>query len=73
MKPFPCSFDFEDSSEFERISGSLADALDFTSTVGVGDGQPYEAGGGRGVLGEVDFYTRYAYNTCSLLAWDTIS
>jgi len=46
-------------SEFERISSSLADALEFSSTVGAGDGQPYEAGGGRGVLGEVDFYTSH--------------
>ncbi|KAF8580132.1 DAHP synthetase [Ramaria rubella] len=46
-------------SQFERIASSLADALDFTSTVGAGDGKPYEAGGGRGVLGEVDFYTSH--------------
>lgn len=44
--------------QFERIATSLADALDFTSTVGAGDGLPYEKGGDRGVLGEVDFYTR---------------
>ncbi|KAF8531257.1 DAHP synthetase [Gautieria morchelliformis] len=46
-------------SQYERISSSLSDALDFTSTVGAGDGQPYETGGGRGVLGEVDFYTSH--------------
>ncbi|KAF8527428.1 DAHP synthetase [Hysterangium stoloniferum] len=46
-------------SQFERISTSLADALDFSSTVGAGDGQPYEEGGGRGILGEVDFYTSH--------------
>ncbi|GJJ13247.1 hypothetical protein Clacol_007498 [Clathrus columnatus] len=31
--------------QFERIASSLADALDFTSTVGAGDGVPYEKGG----------------------------
>ena len=37
------------------------DALEFTRTIGLGkDGISYENGGGRGALGEVDFYTRYA-------------
>ncbi|KIJ54358.1 hypothetical protein M422DRAFT_25281 [Sphaerobolus stellatus SS14] len=46
-------------SQFERITGSLADALDFTTIIGADNGQLYEAGGGRGVLGEVDFYTSH--------------
>lgn len=49
------------SSEFERISEGLADALDFSTTIGFTAGQgtsSYERGGGLGVLGEVDFYTR---------------
>lgn len=45
--------------EFERISEGLADALDFCRTVGANEtGAGFESGGGRGVLGEVDFYTR---------------
>ncbi|PSR84471.1 hypothetical protein PHLCEN_2v5429 [Hermanssonia centrifuga] len=46
--------------EFERISDGLSDALGFTRTIGVGmENAPYEKGGGRGVLGEVDFYTSH--------------
>ncbi|KAI0795994.1 DAHP synthetase [Abortiporus biennis] len=46
--------------EFERITEGLSDALGFTKTIGFGlDSQPYEHGGGRGVLGEVDFYTSH--------------
>ncbi|QRW27087.1 3-deoxy-7-phosphoheptulonate synthase [Rhizoctonia solani] len=45
--------------EFERISEGLSDALDFCRTVGANEaGGGFESGGGRGVLGEVDFYTR---------------
>lgn len=46
-------------AEFERISEGLADALDFSRTIGAEAEGSYETGGGRGVLGEVDFYTRY--------------
>jgi hypothetical protein len=45
--------------EFEQISEGLSDALDFCRTVGANEaGGGFESGGGRGVLGEVDFYTR---------------
>ena len=45
--------------EFERITEGLSDALEFTRTIGIGkDIVSYEQGGGRGALGEVDFYTR---------------
>ncbi|EIW74618.1 DAHP synthetase [Coniophora puteana RWD-64-598 SS2] len=49
-------------SEFENIAEGLADALDFSSTIGVDSGKgnvPFERGGGKGVLGEVDFYTSH--------------
>ncbi|KAI9456330.1 DAHP synthetase [Boletus coccyginus] len=49
-------------SEFEKITEGLSDALDFSRTVGVDSGKesvPFERGGGRGVLGEVDFYTSH--------------
>ena len=48
--------------EFETIVDGLSDALDFSRTIGVDAGvaNAYECGGGRGTLGEVDFYTRYA-------------
>ena len=47
--------------EFERITEGLSDALEFTRTIGLArDGVSYEQGGGRGALGEVDFYTRFA-------------
>ena len=48
--------------EYAAISEGLADALDFTRTIGLDSGreaQSYERGGGRGVLGEADVYTRY--------------
>ncbi|KAG9308893.1 DAHP synthetase [Chiua virens] len=49
-------------SEFEKITEGLSDALDFSRTIGVDSGKdsvPFERGGGRGVLGEVDFYTSH--------------
>jgi len=48
--------------EYAAISEGLADALDFTRTIGLDSGresQSYERGGGRGVLGEADVYIRY--------------
>ncbi|KAL5482498.1 hypothetical protein ACEPAI_9092 [Sanghuangporus weigelae] len=48
--------------EFERITEGLADALDFSNTIGATSGREalgFEQGGGRGVLGEVDFYTSH--------------
>ncbi|KAI0685054.1 DAHP synthetase [Cytidiella melzeri] len=46
--------------EFERITEGLSDALGFTKTIGFGtETAPYEKGGSRGVLGEVDFYTSH--------------
>jgi 3-deoxy-7-phosphoheptulonate synthase len=45
--------------EFERITEGLADALDFSRTIGAGEGIAFEQGGPKGVHGEVDFYTRY--------------
>jgi hypothetical protein len=48
--------------EFEKITQGLSDALDFSRTIGADSGResvPFERGGGRGVLGEVDFYTRF--------------
>ncbi|KAL9712247.1 hypothetical protein Ac2012v2_005325 [Leucoagaricus gongylophorus] len=45
---------------FETIVEGLSDALDFSRTIGVESGSaPYEKGGGRGTLGEVDFYTSH--------------
>ena len=49
-------------AEYASISEGLADALDFTRTIGLDSGreaQSYERGGGRGVLGEADLFTRY--------------
>ncbi|THH19945.1 hypothetical protein EW146_g1317 [Bondarzewia mesenterica] len=49
-------------NEFGIITEGLADALDFTRTIGFDSGREsvsYEQGGGRGVLGEVDFYTSH--------------
>ena len=41
------------------MTEGLSDALGFTRTIGFGmDNMPYEKGGSRGALGEVDFYTR---------------
>lgn len=49
-------------SEFEKITRGLSDALDFSHTIGADSGResvPFDRGGGRGVLGEVDFYTSH--------------
>ncbi|CAL1703036.1 unnamed protein product [Somion occarium] len=47
-------------AEFERISEGLGDALGFTRRIGFWqESTPYEKGGGRGALGEVDFYTSH--------------
>ncbi|KAF9521790.1 DAHP synthetase [Crepidotus variabilis] len=46
--------------EFEAIVEGLSDALDFSRTIGVEAGQStYEHGGGKDVLGEIDFYTSH--------------
>ncbi|KAG1780771.1 DAHP synthetase, partial [Suillus placidus] len=48
--------------EFENITQGLSDALDFSHTIGANSGResvPFDRGGGRGVLGEVDFYTSH--------------
>ncbi|EJT98840.1 DAHP synthetase [Dacryopinax primogenitus] len=48
--------------EFENITNALSDALAFTQTVGAIGGVDeggYVQGGGRGVLGEVDFYSSH--------------
>lgn len=49
-------------NEFEKITQGLSDALDFSHTIGADSGRenvPFDQGGGRGVLGEVDFYTSH--------------
>ncbi|KAH9976452.1 DAHP synthetase [Lactifluus volemus] len=49
-------------AEYASISEGLADALDFTRTIGLASGreaQSYERGGGRGVLGEADLFTSH--------------
>ncbi|VDC05080.1 unnamed protein product [Peniophora sp. CBMAI 1063] len=48
--------------EYKEITAGLASALDFTRTIGLANGQdalPFERGGGRGALGEVDIYTSH--------------
>ncbi|KAJ7617365.1 DAHP synthetase [Roridomyces roridus] len=45
--------------EFEAIVTNLSDALDFSRTIGVESGPSFEQGGGRGTVGEVDFYTSH--------------
>ncbi|EKM76015.1 hypothetical protein AGABI1DRAFT_122903 [Agaricus bisporus var. burnettii JB137-S8] len=46
--------------KFEKIVEGLSDALDFSRTIGVDPSSiPYEKGGGRGTLAEVDFYTSH--------------
>jgi 3-deoxy-7-phosphoheptulonate synthase len=45
--------------EFQKIVSGLSDALDFTRTIGASTASSYEKGGGRGVLGEVDFYSSH--------------
>ena len=47
------------SKEFDVIVDGLSDALDFSQTIGIDSSPPYEQGGGRGALRDVDFYTRY--------------
>jgi 3-deoxy-7-phosphoheptulonate synthase len=50
--------------EFEKIVEGLSDGLEFSRTIGADTGPsaiPYEQGGGRGTLGEVDFYTRCVF------------
>jgi hypothetical protein len=54
--------------EFERIVESISDGLDFSQTIGLDagkEGAAYENGGGKGVLGEVDFYIRFVWLTIS--------
>ncbi|KAH6897846.1 DAHP synthetase [Coprinopsis sp. MPI-PUGE-AT-0042] len=46
-------------SEFDKIVEGLSDALDFSRTIGMDSSASYEQGGGRGTLGEVDFYTSH--------------
>ncbi|KAG6877619.1 hypothetical protein C0993_005623 [Termitomyces sp. T159_Od127] len=47
--------------EFSQIIDALGDALDFSRTIGAdANTTPYERGGARNTLDEVDFYTRYA-------------
>ncbi|KAG7439217.1 DAHP synthetase [Guyanagaster necrorhizus] len=45
--------------EFEFIVDGLSDALDFSWTIGAERSAPFEQGGGRGTVGEVDFYTSH--------------
>ncbi|KAI0288711.1 DAHP synthetase [Russula brevipes] len=50
------------SAEYAAVTEGLADALDFTRTIGLDSGreaQSYECGGGRGALGEADLYTSH--------------
>ncbi len=58
-QPIPFTLIHLKREEFERITEGLADALDFSRTIGAADGSLYERGGSKGVLGEVDFYTRF--------------
>lgn len=46
-------------AEFEKIVDGLSDALEFAETIGAENVRSYERGGGRGTLGEVDFYTSH--------------
>lgn len=57
------------STEYERIAAGLSDALDFSRTIGAYPGGAYETGGGKGPLGEVDFYTRYSNQRRSMTRW----
>ncbi|KIY63421.1 DAHP synthetase [Cylindrobasidium torrendii FP15055 ss-10] len=45
--------------EFESIVDGLSDALDFSQTIGADTSVPFERGGTRGALGEVDLYTSH--------------
>ncbi|KAK0197699.1 DAHP synthetase [Armillaria mellea] len=47
------------NSEFEFIVGGLSDALDFGRAISGERSPPFEHGGGRGTVGEVDFYTSH--------------
>lgn len=47
------------SKEFEHIVEGLSDALDFSRTIGIESMPPYEQGGAREAVGEVDFYTSH--------------
>ena len=51
-----------DREEFQNIISSLSDALAFSRTIGAYERASYETGGGKGVFGEVDFYTRFAHD-----------
>ena len=59
LQPIPLTLIHLKREEFERITEGLADSLDFSRTIGAADGSLYECGGSKGVLGEVDFYTRF--------------
>lgn len=62
IEPCQLIFPFACRTEFERITEGLSDALDFSHTIGVNsgrDGSSFEQGGGRGAVGEVDFYTSH--------------
>ena len=54
------------SQEFETITEGLSDALDFSRTIGVDGNAPFERGGARSTVGEVDFYTRFGKNSLEL-------
>lgn len=60
-----CVFFFTDyRQEFEKIVDGLSDSLEFSRTIGIdagSSGVSYEQGGGRGTLGEVDFYSRCVF------------
>ncbi|CAK5270565.1 unnamed protein product, partial [Mycena citricolor] len=45
--------------EFESIVEGLSDGLDFSRVIGVDSGPPFELGGARSTVGEVDFYTSH--------------
>lgn len=45
--------------EFEHISTSIADAMDFSRAIGADGGPAFERGGGHTVQGGVDFYTSH--------------
>jgi 3-deoxy-7-phosphoheptulonate synthase len=69
--------DFSDfcRAELESITEGLSDALDFSRTIGVDSGREsisFEKGGGRGAVGEVDFYTRFTNNTYLSLSSDVL-
>ncbi|KAK0196331.1 hypothetical protein F5146DRAFT_1101369 [Armillaria mellea] len=53
------SFNHVRSSNSEFIVDGLSDALGFSRTIGAERSAPFEQGGGRGTVGEVDFYTSH--------------